>query len=350
MTRIILLSLVVFFMNSCSGPYMGKDLYGADEFVMDSYKIREGKFSILEMEGVCLEELDENFLDEYEDRIHENDVLQIALYHPKRSDLVAAVASVGSSIGYRVTNGEIRLPDSPPIFVSGLTLDEARKKIEDYYNSQIQDTEVFVSYRERIERKVELMGLTGLSSVPVDGRLRLYDMLSKARVPIDANLFKSYVLREGRMLPVDLRKLIKEGDMSQNIVMRGGDKVYIAEAAAATLMVMGEVGRERTLALPNGFVSLRQALAECGGIPFTGDKSYIQVIRGSICRPKIYTVNWEHVIHLPNDSLLLMPGDIVYVAAKPITEWNRFISQLLPSFSGVDVMFKSCSGWGIVIP
>ncbi len=350
MTRIILSVTLAFYLASCSGPYMGKDLYGADEFVMDSYKIREGKFSILEMGGVCVDELEEQLLEEYQDRIHENDVLQIALYHPKRTDLVQAVASIGNMIGYRVINGQIRLPDAPPMEIAGLTLDEARQKIEGYYRSEIKDTEVFVSYRERIERKVELMGLTGVSSVAVDGKLRLFDLLSKARVPVDANLFKSYVLRNGRMLSVDLRKLIKEGDMTQNIVMQGGDKVYIAEPSAASLMVMGEVARERTISLPNGFMSLRQALAESGGIPYTGDKSYIQIIRGSICRPKIYTLSWEHVIHLPNDSLLLMPGDIVYVAAKPITEWNRFISQLLPSFTGVDVMFKSCSGWGIVIP
>ncbi len=351
MTRTILTGITAIWFASCSGPYMGKDLYGADEFVMDSYKIREGKFSILELEGICYEELDEELLEEYEDKIHENDVLQISLYNPKRCDLVQAVASIGGAIGgYRVANGQIRLPDAPPMFVAGLTLDEARRKIEEFYNDQIQDTEVFVTYRERIERKVELMGLTGLSSVPVDGKLRLYDMLSKARIPIDANLFKSYILREGRMLPVDLRKLIREGDMSQNIVMRGGDKVYIAEPSAASMMVMGEVARERVVPLPNGFMPLRQVLAESGGIPYTGDKSYIQIIRGSICRPKIYTLSWEHVIHLPNESLLCMPGDIVYVAAKPITEWNRFISQLLPSFTGFDVMFKSCSSWGIVVP
>ena len=75
-----------------------------------------------------------------------------------------------------------------------------------------------------------------------------------------------------------------------------------------------------------------------GGIPYTGDKSVIQVIRGNILRPKVYTLNWEQILHLPNDSLLLMPGDTVYIAAKPITEWNRFIEQLLPSFGGVQVI------------
>ena len=47
---------------------------------------------------------------------------------------------------------------------------------------------------------------------------------------------------------------------------------------------------------------------------------------------------------------ILMPGDVVYVAAKPITEWNRFISQLLPCFTGIDVIGKSCRGWGLFIP
>lgn len=351
MTRMIFfLGCIALMLSSCSGPYMGKDLFGADEFVLDSYKIREGKFSILEMEGVTCDELDEEFLDEYQDRIHEDDVLVIVLYHPKREDIVKAVQNIGMSVGFRVVNGKINLPDLPPVEVAGLTLEEARMKIQNHYQEQIRDTEVFVTYRERIVRKVELMGQVALPSIPVDGKIRLFDVLSKARVPTDANLFKSYIIRDGKMLPVDMSKLIREGDMSQNIVMHGGDKIYIAEAHASTLMVMGEVARERTLPLPHGYLPLRQALAEAGGIMYTGDKSYIQIIRGSIARPKIYTLSWEHVIHLPNDSLLLMPGDIVYVAAKPITEWNRFISQLLPCFSGIDVLIKTGSGWGVMIP
>jgi len=345
-----LLIASLFLLASCSGPYMGKDLFGADEFVLDSYKIREGKFSILEMEGLTCQELDENLLDEYQDRVHEDDVLQIALYHPKRSDVVQAVQYIGSAVGFRVVDGQIALPDLPPVKVAGLTLEEARLKIQAHYQDQIKDTEVFLAYKDRIARKVELAGLVALPSVPVDGKIRLYDVLSKAKVPPEANLFKSYVIRQGRMLSVDLNKLLKEGDMLQNIVMQGGDKVYIAETSAASLMVMGEVGRERVISLPRGYMSLRHALAEAGGIPYTGDKSYIQVIRGSIAKPKIYTLNWEHVIHLPNDSLLLMPGDIVYVAAKPITEWNRFISQLLPSFSSFDVMLKTGNNWGLIIP
>lgn len=326
---------------------MGKEQYGADEFVMDSYKIREGKLSILEMEGVCLEPLACELLQEYPDTICDDDVLQVAVFHPKRVDIGQAVQEIGQSVGYRVSGGMVKLPDLPPVYVAGLGLEEARLKIQELYNKEISDTEVFLAYKDRIVRKVELAGMVSIPSVPVDGKIRLFDVLAKAKIPTDANLFKSYVERCGQLLPVDLVKLLKEGDMSQNIVMRGGDKIYIAESAAASLMVMGEVAAERIIHLPYGSMSLRHALAQAGGIPYTGDKSYIQVIRGSISKPKIYTLSWEHVIHLPNDSLLLMPGDIVYVATKPITEWNRFISQIIPSIGGVESAGK---GWGLIAP
>lgn len=322
----------------CSSPYMGKDIFGANEFVLDSYKIREGKFAILEMEGVEMQELEEELLAEYSDAICDDDVLVIALYHTKRQDIVEAVRQIGSSVGFRVAEGKVHLPDMPPVEVRGLSLEEARQKIQEHYHRSIQDMEVFVSYKDRYKKKIELAGMVAVPSLPVDGKLRLFDVLSIARVPPEANLFKSYLIRQGELIPVDMHRLLKEGDMSQNIVMQGGDKLYIADPSAASLMVMGEVGRERVISLPSGYMSLRHALAEAGGIPFTGDKSYIQVIRGNICHPKIYTLSWEHVIHLRNDSLLLMPGDIVYVAAKPITEWNRFISQILPSFTGFDAV------------
>ncbi|MBI5345730.1 MAG: polysaccharide biosynthesis/export family protein [Chlamydiae bacterium] len=345
----ILLTLFFILLYSCSHQTGGEAVYGADEFVLDSYKIKEGKFSILQMQGENKEGLSMGLLDEYEDTICEGDILQIAVYHPKRQDITAAVKEIGESVGFSVIDGKITLPDLESIEVNGLTLVQAKKRVEDKYNGQIQDVEVFIGYKDRAIRKVELAGLVSSPSIMVDGKIRLFDVLSKARIPPEANLFKSYIIRENKLLAVDLYKLLKEGDMSQNIVMKGGDKVYIAEPSAAKLMVMGEVGKECVVSLPHGSMPLREALAQAGGIPYTGDKSYIQVIRGSILQPKIYVLNWQHVIHLPNDSLLLMPGDIVYVASKPITEWNRFITQLLPSFGALDMMTKGVSDVGIII-
>ncbi len=341
--------LFLLFTGCTNPPYRGSDVLGADEFVMDSYRIREGKFAILEMEGKEFCGLDQELLEEYTDQIAEGDLLNIALYHPTRHDLSSSIQAIGASVGYRVAEGKIILPDLESIEVIGLTLEEARVKIENRYRQEVKDISIFLTYKDRIKRKVELAGLVQVPSIPVDGKLRLFETLSSARVPPNANLFKSYMVRDNQLLPVDFFKLIKEGDMSQNIVMQGGDKVYIAEPSASTLMVLGEVNQEKIVDLPNGFMTLRQAIAEAKGITQSGDKSYIQIIRGSIISPKIYTLNWQHVIHLPSDSLLLMPGDIVYVAATPIAEWNRFVSQILPTFIGIDLVSKGIRGLGINI-
>lgn len=321
---------------------------GAQEFVIDSYKIRQGKQSILEMQGVDLCDLPCEAMCEYIDHVWDDDILNITIYHPCRRDLIDSIRFISETMGFRVVDGNLNIPDIPPIYVRGLTLDEARDKIEASFLNEIDDVEVFVSYKDRLSRKVDLMGLTGLTTVPVDGKIRLYEVLSKAHIPNNANLYSSYLVRDGCQMPVDFYKLVHDGDLGQNIVMRGGDKIYIADPLDAKVMVMGEVLMPKLVPLLSGYMSLREALMSAGGIPFTGNRNCIQVIRGNMPNPKIYQLSWEQIVHLPNDSLLLMPGDTVYVGETTITSWNRFISQLLPSLGGVQSsaeMYKAFYGF-----
>lgn len=325
----------LFLLTGCSPRCHDYAVMGADEFVMDSYQIRQGKFSILELEGKEVYCLPPDAMNEYRDVIAEDDILNIAVYHPTRKDLMESIQFINETVGgFRVYQGCVDLPDISQVRVAGCTLDEARAKLQLKYREQIHDVEVFVTYKDRLTRKVELAGMVMTPTVPVDGKIRLYEVIAKAHIPPDANLFMSYVMRDGCPLPIDLHQLINEGDMCQNIVMRGGDKIFIANPADSTVLLMGELRNPRALNLPYGYISLREALVAAGGIPFTGDRKQIQVIRGNLPCPKIYVLSWEHIIHLPNDSLLLMPGDTVFVSETPITQWNRFIEQLLPSFQG----------------
>lgn len=333
------LLLLLALCSCCRRPCHQYDIFGADEFVIDSYKIRQGKLAILDMEGIPIADLPCEAMEEYQDTIAEDDILNIAIYHPKRRDIMDSIHLINERVGFRVSEGKVDLPDIPPIFVAGLTLEEARQAIQKCYRDHIQDIEVFIKYRDRLSRKVELTGSVNTPVIPVDGKIRLYEVLAVAQIPNNANLFKSYVVRNGEQLPIDLYKLVNEGDMTQNIVMQGGDRIFIANPSDTTVMVMGEVGSPKAVNLPYGFMSLREALVLAGGIPFTGNRDCIQVIRGNLQNPKIYVLSWDHIIHLPNDSLLLMPGDTVYVTEKPITQWNRFIDQLLPSCLGVQTAY-----------
>ncbi len=338
--RIILLFLLLF-LSSCNLSYKKYYMEGAPEFVLDSYKIKEGKFSILAFEGEEVTSLSSTYLREYEDVIDEDDILKVAIYHPTRADLVLAVNQIGSTVGYRVVQGTIHLPGLMAVSLKGLTLEMAREKIQKLYDEQLGDVEVFIEYEARLHSNVELMGAVALSSIPVNGRIRLYEVLSKAGIPPTANLFKSYVVRDRQLLSIDLYKLVHLGEMNQNIVMRPKDKIFIADPMESTVMVMGEVGYPQVIPVPHGSITLREAIVQAGGIPFTGDKRCIQVIRGNIVNPKIYSLSWNHILHLSNDSLLLMPGDTVYISEKPITKWNRFIDQLLPSSLLIDLGLKT---------
>lgn len=333
-----------FFFFGCSNPsYHAYQSSGPEEFIIDSYKIRQGKYFILEMEGKTSQELSSDLLVIKQPLIKNGDVLNLVIYHPKRSDMVLAVDQIGAKVGFLVEQSRIVVPDLGPVEVEGLSLEKAREKIYLLYNAMIPDVDVFLTFKNKAVQKVELMGHVLCSSVAIDGTTRLFDVLAQARIPSDANLFKSYLVRNNQPLPVDFNRLIKEGDMSQNIVMEGGDKIFIAEASSSTVMMLGEVGQKGLINLPSGYISLREAIARAGGIAFTGDKGFIQVIRGSILKPKIYVLNWKHIIQVPTESMLLMPGDIVYVAATPITEWNRFVSQLFPSFTAIDWVGKGAA-------
>jgi len=335
--------LLLLIVTSCSRPCSDYNVVGADEFVTDSYRIRQGKSAILEMTGGEVGTLPYGAMDEYEDTIAEDDILNIALYHPTRKEIREAFEYINLAVGgFQVINGNVDLPDMAPVKIIGLTLNEARAELQKEIQKHYQDAEIFISYKDRLQRKVELAGNVVLSVVPVDGKIRLFEVLSKAKVLNNSNLFMSYVMRDEKPLPIDLYQLINEGDMSQNIVMRGGDKIFIANPDESVVMVMGEVNCPSAISVPNGSISLPEAIVKARGIPYTGNRCCIQVIRGDIECPKIYVISWDHLVNLPNRSMLLIPGDTVYVTEKPITKWNRFISQLVPTLYGVRDLHSTC--------
>lgn len=314
---------------SCTPPVYQGITYGIDDFILDSSQIARGKQAILHLE----EQETQSCLDDLyvmcEDTLREGDILAIALYYPKRPDLVNSFQSINQQTGFRLCDGRISLPYLSSLEIEGLTLREARDKIQTAYNQLFAEIQVFVNFKHRQARQVQVIGAAH-ALISIDGQTRLSEVLAQAGLPSDANLFKSVVVREDKQLPLDLYQLVHEGDEKQNIVMRPGDQIFIAAASEASVMLMGEVFAPQVIPVPYGIISLREALTKAKGIPFTGDKNYIHVIRGEFVRPKVYCLKWEEIIHQPNHSLLLMPGDVVCVAEKPITQWNRFISQLQP--------------------
>ncbi|NGX27893.1 MAG: hypothetical protein K940chlam1_00065 [Candidatus Anoxychlamydiales bacterium] len=338
--------LISFIFTSCASRY-STNTASVQDFILDSYKISEGKYAILEMEGLKFDELNQSLLKEKEDVIEEKDVLNIEIDHPTRLDLINILRSISHSNGFEVIDDKIYIPNLDSIEVANLTLQEAKEKIKKRFLKEIKNIEVFVSYKKKRVKTVQVAGLVS-NVIPIDQKTRLFDVLSKVNIQA-ANLFKSYIVRKNNFLAVDFYKLLKLGDMSQNIVMENEDKIYIAASSSSKVMIMGEVARQCAIDIPDGSISLKQALAEVGGLLPSANKSYIQIFRTNVKNPKIYLLDWQHIAELPNRALLLMADDIVYVSMSPITQWNRFVTQILPSISLMDSAFRGFKNFGIII-
>lgn len=339
-----LLFIVIFLLLSgCVAPVYENTTFDIEEFKFDSKQIAQGKFAVLALEknndfssGALHDLSDETVID--------GDELSITLHCPSRPDRVESIEIINARTGFCISNGVISLPHFPPIPVSECTLNQVRDLVESTYQEQIPSARIFVNFKKKRDRIVQIIG-AAKSMVVVDGQIRLSEVLAKAQLSPYANLFKSYIIRKEEQLSIDLYKLIHQGDESQNIVMQGGDQIFIANIFDASIMVTGEVGSSIVIPIPYGFISLREALGVAGGVPFTGNKNCIQIIRGHLIRPKIYSLSWKEMSCVPNQSLLLMPGDIIVVSERPITQWNHFINQLQPS---TDCMQTGCDIYRII--
>jgi len=332
------LYLLLFFLSGCVAPVYENTTFDIEEFKKDSQQISEGKFAILALEKDEIADCPPS-RDLSDDIVIDGDELSITLHYPRRPDRVESLEIINARSGFPVCDGAICLPHLGSIQIGGYNLNEVQETIELAYQEQLPHARIFVNFKKKRERIVQIIG-AAVPTVVVDGRIRLSEVLAKARLSPYANLFKSYVMRRGEQLPIDLYKLIHEGDENQNSVMQGGDQIFIANAFDASVMVTGEIRSSLLIPVPYGFISLREALGIARGIPFTGDKNCIQVIRGQLIRPKIYSLSWKEISQTSNQSLLLMPGDIVVISDKPITQWNRFIDQLQPS---TDCMQMGCN-------
>ncbi|MGE9292705.1 MAG: polysaccharide biosynthesis/export family protein, partial [Puniceicoccales bacterium] len=73
-----------------------------------------------------------------------------------------------------------------------------------------------------------------------------------------ADLGNSIVIRDGEILPVDFTKLIREGDMSQNIYLRHNDYIYLPSAQAQAVLLLGSVNQPKSVSFKDELT-----LAEC---------------------------------------------------------------------------------------
>jgi polysaccharide export outer membrane protein len=138
--------------------------------------------------------------------------------------------------------------------------------------------------------------------------------------------------RNGKTYHVNLPLLVQKGVDPSSIMLANGDVVRVLSRDESKIFISGEVTLPRALTMRNGRLSLNEALGESGGInPVSGDARQVYVIRRSTKESVVYQLDANEPGALAvAEGFELNPKDVVYVAATPLTNWNRTISALIP--------------------
>lgn len=285
-------------------------------------------------------------------RVGPGDTLLVAVYgHPELS--IAPYAGMGSLTagasrlsGLAIDNdGTIQFPLIGTVQVAGKTSAELREFLERELVTYVKDPKVTVQVVFTGSIRYYLIGEFTQPGLKYSDRpLRLLEALSLGgSVELDkASLRSAYVARRGKRLPINFYRLIREGDLSQDIRLRSGDVVLVPDNTNERAYVFGGAATSNPhggiVSFVNGRLTLLQALAQAGfGTTehVQGKLSETYVIRGEADRGEVFLIDADRMMRGEAANFELAPGDVVYVPPTWVTSWNQVLAQLLPTLQTI---------------
>jgi len=237
----------------------------------------------------------------------------------------------------------------PGIDVWGLTLSQARGLIQHEYARYMRSPpQVSIALREVASKRIWILGRVQAPGIyPITGAMTLLEAISLAGGPLSltsyqdqdaagigeelADLQRSFVVRNGHLLPVDFQKLMTDGDASQNIYLQPDDFIYMPTAAARDVYVLGAVTQPRLVPYHSG-MTVAGALAGAYGALPEAYLTHVTVLRGSLSHPQVTILNLKQTLRGQTNDVAVHPGDIVYVPLSPYRYINRYIDVILNTF------------------
>lgn len=211
----------------------------------------------------------------------------------------------------------------PGFEASGLTLQELAARLEEKLVEYYRFPRVSVVMKEVRSKRVWVLGRVNTPGVyPLVRPTTIIDAISQAGGLFTsrfsgtteelADLDHSFIMRGQKLLPVNFQRLIREGDMGQNIQVQAGDYIYLPSALTKEIHMLGAVKLPRPIGF-NQEMSLTSAMGAVQGPAPGADLRHVAIVRGSLVEPKIAIVDFEAIQQGRAQNIRLEPRDIVYV-------------------------------------
>lgn len=217
-------------------------------------------------------------------------------------------------------DGTISYPLIGDLKAQGLTPAELKDTITQKLRNYIKDASVTVVVMAINSINISVAGeVKAPGTYKINRPVTLMHMFSivKGFTPM-ADLRKSYILRDGEKLNVDINALIKDDDFSQNIWLEPNDLIFIHDNFESRVNITGEVKLPQVITYQEG-ITIMDAVLMSGGLTDIAKANATQIYRrkGKRSDQNIEKINVElDKVIFDGDlskNIELQPGDIIFV-------------------------------------
>jgi polysaccharide biosynthesis/export protein len=221
------------------------------------------------------------------------------------------------------TDGTMTFPLLGRVKVGGLSMQDIENSVRDgLAKGFLKNPQVGVTVEQYRSQQIFVIGeVRQPGTQEFTGALTLIGALARAGSTTDRAGLEALILRippgtsppldraavervqqseEAQVTRIDLQSL-QTGTLSQNILLRGGDTVFVPRAD--TVFVSGQVHAAGEYAIRKG-MTVRQVLALAGGVNDRGSTGRIQIVRKVDGRERTIGANLQDVVQ-PNDTVVV---------------------------------------------
>jgi polysaccharide export outer membrane protein len=269
------------------------------------------------------------------------DVLAITVWdHPELTGAVPRQDNLDGQTGPPAASfvidqqGQLHFPFAGAVPLAGLTRDQARdllaQRLARYFRAPrvTLNVQAYRSQRVYVDGEVKTPGPQAINDIP----MTVLEALNRAGGLLPtADQSRIIIERGGQLYRVNLAAP-RLPPHPATLLLADGDVVRAPPRDESKVFVGGEVLSPRALTMHDGRLTLNEALGEAGGLnPQSADAGQVYVVRQRDGVVLVYRLDARPASALAlAEQFELRPRDVVYVAASPLTNWHRAISQLFP--------------------
>lgn len=236
-------------------------------------------------------------------------------------------------------DGNVYFDLAPPVMARGKTVAELSKDLTEALRPYYKMPEVAVALHAAQSRRYSILGKVYSPNVyPLNQPTTLLDAIARAgglelaggtgTTEELADLSRSIIVRDNRLIPVDFEALLRRGDMSNNIYLRDQDFIFLPPKSTKEILVLGDVGVNKAVGWREG-MGLIAAISEAQGTRPGAFVQRVLLVRGSFAKPKVAILNYDSIVKGKHPDVVMMPGDIIWVPRSPWERLERYIDLVI---------------------